>query len=119
MEAGYCNRKKTDICEGVCDNEVSPLRLRPDLSVAFPSRTRVLPPAADRLPGPRGGSRGRGGACLFLFSVLLKRVFFFARPETARSKALIAPTIARVQWSFKFQIGCRRDFPSLGIAGAR
>ncbi|CAL5057361.1 unnamed protein product [Urochloa decumbens] len=21
MEAGYCNRKKTDICEGVCDNE--------------------------------------------------------------------------------------------------
>ncbi|KAF8643922.1 hypothetical protein HU200_066641 [Digitaria exilis] len=26
MEVGYCNRKKTDICEGVCDNE----------SVAFP-----------------------------------------------------------------------------------
>ncbi|CAL4968485.1 unnamed protein product [Urochloa decumbens] len=37
MEAGYCNRKKTDICEGVCDNEVSPpLRSRPDLSLSLP-----------------------------------------------------------------------------------
>jgi hypothetical protein len=64
MEAGYCNRKKTDgICEGVCDSEVRPRSapaLHPDRSVPFST-------PADRRVRRGSQQHGRGGACLFLF----------------------------------------------------
>ena len=83
MEAGYCNRKKTDgICEGVCDSEVRPrsgLALHPDRSVPFSTNARVdsLPCGS---PGPPGEPRGRGGGCIFVFHAAQTRFLLHAEP---------------------------------------